>query len=116
MVKRGKKNPDEQDSNVFVPLNILHRNSEVCVYDGQMKSRIDNLNGEIILHLKDPEYLIVLRALKAATAVGARLPHFARRVCAMARIRRDLSARGKIHGLHHTFPSVHIFSKSTSFR
>ena len=33
-----------------------------------MKLTKNNLNDEIILHLKEPEYFIVLHALKAATA------------------------------------------------
>jgi hypothetical protein len=33
-----------------------------------MKLEKDNLEGEIILRLKEPEYLIVLAALKAASS------------------------------------------------
>ena len=37
-----------------------------------MKLQKDNLEGEIILRLKEPEYLIVLAALKAASGDDTR--------------------------------------------
>jgi hypothetical protein len=37
-----------------------------------MKLEKDNLEGEIILRLKEPEYIIVLRALKSASSDDAR--------------------------------------------